>query len=108
MTLNDVKEWLDEFICLLEQNPPDTTSKRIKENRRLCSLPYLKREEIKAWVQANKPAALPHLVELKTLVEDYHNYFNHGFKPASKKTIDEIPQLLLAKLRWIREKIEAL
>jgi len=108
MDIEGIKNWLDKAIDLFENNPADTIPLRISENRKLLGAPFRKREEIKAWVQANKPAALPHLVELKQWMEDWYHYFDTGYRPVSGETIDTLPNKILAKLKWIREKIENL
>jgi len=106
MDIEKIKAWLEECISLLETNPPDTIPERIKENRRRWGAPFRKRDEIKAWVQANKPAALPYLAELGTWMVDYYKYFDTGYK--SQWSIDELPALILERLEYLREKIGSL
>ena len=108
MTIEGIKEWLDEGICFFEGSDRDTTPERIKVNRELCGKAFRKREEIKTWVKVNKPAALPYLVKLKEWWEDWNHYFNKGYVPVSGETIDTLADKILERLKFIREKIEEL
>ena len=113
MDIENIKQWLDEAIAFFtEVAYPKGCYRDIQENihsnRKLFGIPYRKREEIKAWVIANKPAALPYLAELKTWMEEWYKYFDEGYKPESGETIDTLPQLILEQLIFIRTKIESL
>lgn len=108
MDLAGIKNWLDESIALMENNPTDSTPERIEENRKRWGQAFRKKEEIKTWVIANKPAALPYLVELKTWLEDYYHYFSPSFYPVSGETIDTLPELILERLKWIRTRLDSL
>lgn len=111
MDINGIKLWLEDAIDYFGEVDPTDGSRRdiqenIKENRRIFGIPYRKREEIKAWVLVNKPVALPYLVELKNWMESYYHYFDTNFR--SEWSIDELPSMILERLKWIRERIEAL
>lgn len=108
MTIDGIKDWLDESICFFENSDKDTTLERIKQNRKLCGQAFRKREEIKTWVLANKPAALSYLAKLVEWWIDWNHYFNKGYIPVSGESIDTLPGLILKRLKFIREKIEEL
>ena len=106
MDIVDIKSWLEDAISLLENNSKDTIPERVQENRRRWGAPFRKRDEIKAWVQANKPNALPYLAELKNWLEAYYHYFDRGY--ISEWSIDDLPDMIKERLIFIREKIENL
>ena len=113
MTIDDVKSWLDEAIDFFTEVESRDGSRRdiqenIKNNRKLFGVPYRKREEIKAWVLANKPAALPLLTELKQWFEEWYQYFQIGYRPPSGETIDTLPKLILDRLIEIRTYLDTL
>ena len=108
MDIDNIKSWLEECISFLECSPPDIDQERICENRKVCGVPYRKRLEIKAWVLANKPAAIPYLIQLNTWMVDFYHYFDEGYVTVSGETIDTLPKLIKDRLIFIREKIEEL
>ncbi len=113
MDIQNVKDWLDEAIEFFGDVVSKTGKYRdiqqnIESNRVLFDIPFRKREEIKAWVQTNKPTALSHLVQLKTWIEEWYQYFDAGYKPPDGETIDTLPGLILEKLKWLREKLDTL
>ena len=111
MDLDNVKNWLEEtidFFTEVEGGSRRDIHENIQSNRKLFGIPYHKREEIKAWVIANKPKALPYLVELKQWMEEYYHYFDTGYRPPSGETIDTLPKLIYDRLVWLREKIDTL
>lgn len=107
MDIQGVKDWIDDFIEILESSPPDIQQKII-DNRKRWGLPFRKKEEVKEWVVANKPIALPYLVELKTWLEDLMDYFKEGFCPESGETIDTLRDKILERLKFIRTKLDSL
>ena len=106
MDIKEVKCWVDKLIELLESNPLDTIQKRIVENRIKVGIPYMVREEVKEWVVVNKPGALNYVKELNEWLVDYYKYFETGYK--AKYSIDELPEKILGRLRFIREKLDSL
>lgn len=110
MTMVDIKNWLEEAIALFEEvvDGHRDIQENIKSNRRIFGVAYRKREENKDWVLANKPNALPYLVELAQWMTEWYKYFNTGYRPESGETIETLPRLILERLRWIRERIENL
>ena len=113
MDIENIKTWLDEAIDFFtEVEARDgcyrDIQQNIKSNRKLFGVLYRKREEIKQWVQANKPNALPYLTDLyKWMVEWYH-CFDTGYRPASGETIDTLPKLILDGLIEIRTYLDTL
>ena len=105
MNIEDIKNWIEEVIDLIE-NSRDTDDRWQKETRRLWGKAFRRRLEVKEWVLVNKPNALSHLVELKDYMEDYWKYFKKGYQPTN--TIDELPTLILNKALFIREGIDKL
>jgi len=105
MNLEDIKNWLEEMVSLLE-NSKDTDDRWQKQTRRLWGKAYRNRFAIKDWVQTNKPTALPYLLELKDWIEAYFRYFEPGYKSAW--SIDVLPDMIKARLTFIKEKIDSL
>lgn len=111
MDIQGIKDWLEEGIDFFTRVSSKDGNLRdiqqnIESNRRLFGIPYRKREEIKDWVQANKPKALTYLAELSTWMSEYYHYFDEGYK--APHAIDELPDMILGRLKFIREKIESL
>ena len=104
MDLDKIKNWLDEAIDFFIEVESDNGCYRdiqqnIHSNRKLFGVPYRKREEIKAWVEANKPNALLYLVELKAWLEEWYHYFDTGYSPPGGETIDTLAPKILARLK---------
>ncbi len=106
MIIDEIKKWVDDLIKMFEENPRDTLPAIWEDNRRLLGSLYRRRDEIKAWVQANKPGAISYLNELKTLLEEWFKYFDLGYQ--APHLIDDLPNLILTKLKFIREKLDTL
>ncbi len=113
MDIDKFKNWLDEAIDFftevesLDGHYRDI-QQNIHSNRKLFGIPYRKREEIKKWVLANKPNALPLLAELKQWMKEWYHYFDKGYRPESGETVDTLPSLILRRLKFISEKIDSL
>ena len=113
MTLEDVKNWLEEAIDFFTEVESRNGSRRdiqenIKCNRALFGVPYRKREEIKAWVVANKPGALPYLTTLYLWMVDWYKYFQPGYRTESGETIDTLAGKILDRLIQIRTYLDEL
>lgn len=108
MDIDGIKQWLEEAIEFFEEviSKRRDIQENIACNRRIFGVPYRKRDEIKAWVEVYKPAALPYLVELAAWIKAYYHYFDTGYE--SEWSIDELPGLILERLQFIRAKIESL
>lgn len=112
MDIDILKQWLDEAITFFSEVGGKEGKRRdiqpnIEENRKLFDAAFRKRGEIKAWVIANKPNALPYLIVLNGWLEDWFSYFKVGFKP-EVETIDTLAPKILERLEFIRTKLDSL